>query len=159
MAVKVGFMKKRGQVNRSFAKRMFLLDSNGNLVYYNVQSKRFKEAGLIPLQVCASPLFVPLLQVPAGRRNSVLICPLCPLPVLCQAVQRYIGSRDKKDGGTEGMEGPLEFCLVTSTRTYVLSVETEDHMLTWKRLLLFGGELCWACGYKCVPSADVTGEQ
>ena len=33
VAVKIGFMEKRGKVNKSFAKRLFLLDSNGNLVY------------------------------------------------------------------------------------------------------------------------------
>ena len=50
VAVKVGFMRKRGQMNRNFARRLFLLDSNGNLAYY-AMSKKFKESGMIPLQV------------------------------------------------------------------------------------------------------------
>lgn len=53
VAVKVGFMKKRGNLNRNFAKRLFLLDSNGNLVYYAANSRKFKEHGMIPLQVRA----------------------------------------------------------------------------------------------------------
>lgn len=44
--VKTGYMYKQGQFNRTWKKRYFLFDTNGNLVYF----KGTKEAGVIPLQ-------------------------------------------------------------------------------------------------------------
>jgi hypothetical protein len=72
-------------------------------------------------------------------------------------VQRYIGAADA--GNDDGTGDAFEFSLVTSIRTYVLAVDTEERLLTWKRLLLFAGELCWECGQKCVPSVDATGAE
>eukprot|EP00038_Savillea_parva_P031526 m.87549 g.87549 ORF g.87549 m.87549 type:complete len:1398 (+) comp9705_c0_seq1:260-4453(+) len=131
VAVKVGFMKKRGRrLKSAFAERLFLLDTNGNLFYYHISqasAKKFEEVGLIPLQ----------------------------------AVDRYIWAKDAVDGSPEAevLAGPKEFGLVTSTRTYVLSVDSDEHLTTWRRLLLFAGEMCWECGRKCVPPEDANADE